>query len=290
MLFALSLLAALACAFCYGISSVLQKSGADKQKKATSLSPGLLFRLAHNLPYAVGTFLDAAVWPLTIFAVKNLPLFVVQPIISLSVVITVIAERVAFGRKLPLKTIGAIGLVLIGLVIIAMQAGLQSARPLSKTALLSVTLVGPLAVLFVGGLCLKLKHQWSSIGLALCAGSAFGMDAVCGRILTIMHPLWRSLYQPALIATVAYGIIAVLLFTIALQRTSASTVNAIVVGVETVLPTVIGIWLLGDTPRHGSYVLLSMGIALTIVGTLGIALVRPARESRARRAHHTNAN
>jgi uncharacterized membrane protein len=274
MLYYLSMLAALTCAFLYGVSSVLQKVGADKQKRAKSLNPGLLVRLLGNGTYVLGTGLDLAAWPLSVFAVQNLPLFVVEPIISFSVVVTVAVERIFMKRRLNRRSLAAIGMVFAGLIIIATQAGLESARPLSHTSMIVITIFGPLLLVVLGAYFARIRKPVGAVGLSLCAGSAFGMDSVLGRVLTVSHPLWHTLYEPALIAMAVYSIIAVLFFTIALQRTQASIVNATVVGAETILPTVLGIWLLGDSPRGGSYVSIMIGAAVTIIGTVAIALAQ----------------
>jgi L-lactate permease len=74
----------------------------------------------------------------------------------------------------------------------------------------------------------------------------------------------------------AYGLIAVMLFTMALQRASASIVNATLVGMETLLPAFVGIWLLGDTTKNGSFTVLIAGAALIIIGTIAVSLLQPA--------------
>src|SRR6266571_1594145 len=102
--------AAVGCAVCNGVAAVLQKQGADKETRAVSLHVGLLFRLLKKWPYVFGVILDGLAWALTLVAVHSLPLFVVQPVIALSVVVTAIVERTVFGRRLGWKHIVYIGL------------------------------------------------------------------------------------------------------------------------------------------------------------------------------------
>ena len=71
----------------------------------------------------VGTVLDFLAWVLTLVAVHSLPLFVVQPIIALSVVITLLIEIFIFHRKPRRLCLMAICLIAVGLFLLMASAG-----------------------------------------------------------------------------------------------------------------------------------------------------------------------
>jgi len=51
----------------------------------------------------------------------------------------------------------------------------------------------------------------------------------------------------------AYGLVGLLLFTIALQRSHASVVGASTTRAQSIVPIVVGIAFLGDSPRNGAW-------------------------------------
>jgi hypothetical protein len=72
----------------------------------------------------------------------------------------------------------------------------------------------------------------------------------------------------------AYGLVGLLLFTIALQRSHASVVGASTTAAQSIVPIVVGIAFLGDSPRNGAWVVAVAGMVLTLAGTLAIAVTK----------------
>lgn len=275
MLFRLSILAALGCAICNGVSAVLQKVGADSHPHATSLHPGLVWKLLRNKPYVYGLLIDLVAWILTLIAVHNLPLFLVQPITSVSVIITVLVERLFFKRPLRLLTLAAIGVILLGLLIIASQAMLQTARRVSGVDYWMLVAGIPFVVTALGTVFVRLHDSFATTVLAGLSGVAFGGTAVTGRMLSFTETPWHAIYSPIFISLVIYGLIGIMLFTVALQRQHASTVNAAMITFETIVPMAIGLIVLGDTPKSGSYAVIIIGMIVALSGTLAVLVLQP---------------
>jgi O-antigen/teichoic acid export membrane protein len=116
------------------------------------------------------------------------------------------------------------------------------------------------------------NQQSATVALGVLAGIAFGGTAVAARMLVVPHPFWQILLSPLLWAMLAYGFVGLLMFTIALQRSHASIVAAATTAAQSIVPIVIGIALLGDSPRDGTWALAVAGMVLTLTGTLAIAL------------------
>jgi len=273
MHYALPLLAALACAVCNGTAAVLQKVSADKEKRAKSLDARLLWRLFQDLPYVVGVILDILGWVFTLYAVRYLPLFLVEAVIATNIAITALTERLFRKQPISLQSYIAIGAILIGLVLLALAASPDRAKPISETVKWAI-IATPLPIGIVGYALSRGKSYLSAIGIAVTSGLAFGGTSVIGRIFDFSHPLWHTVYSPLVIALIASGGLGILLFSIALQRAQATVTNAVMTASQTLIPAIVGILFLGDSARHGLHYLVIIGTAITLCGLIALATGR----------------
>jgi len=271
MILFLALLAAIGCAIFNGIAAILEKIGAGLEKKASSLHPGLLWKLRTNRSYLIGIVLDLIAWVLTLFAVHNLPLFLVQPIIACSVVVTVTIEHFLLKHQLKLKFIAYTVIILLGLIMLAVVSTQQKSSAINSTAKWLIVFT-PIVLVAIGSLLIKIKNRYSTFILAALSGIAFGGVSIAGRAIVFSHPYIHILSNPLLWAIVGYGLVAILFFTIALQRASATTVNATMIAFETIVPIIIGLTLLGDHPKNNLWSVVVIGIFLTFSGSLLIAI------------------
>lgn len=271
MLLFLALLAAIGCAVFNGIAAILEKTGASKHETSVSIHPGLLWKLRKNLPYVIGIILDLCAWVLTLVAVHNLPLFLVQPIIACSVIVTLLIEHFVFKHKLSSRFIGSVAVILLGLVLLAISATPEKSQPISQT-LKWLIVLGPILLLILGSIFSKTKRHYSTFILAALSGIAFGGVSIAGRVLAIKSPYLHVIYSSLMLSIIAYGLLGILFFTMALQRHLASVVSSVMIACETIVPIIIGIAFLGDHPKHDLWVLVYTGIALTLAGTFLISL------------------
>ena len=270
MPFGLALIAAFGCSLCIGVAAVLEKVSADREARVSSLQIGLLLRLLDDWPYVLGLALDGASFLLTIVAVQNLPLFVAEPVIALNVMITALIERLLFERRLRGVAWVAIVGILAGLSLLALSGGPERARTAAAAVRWTVILL-PLGVAGIGAVVATRKGHSATIGLGVLDGVAFGGTAVAGRMLVVPHQFWQILLSPLLWAMLAYGLVGLLLFTIALQRSHASVIGASTTAAQSIVPIVVGIAFLGDTPRNGAWAVAVAGMVLTLAGTLAVA-------------------
>ncbi len=277
MIFWLALAAAFGCAVCNGVAAVLQKTSADKETRATSINVGLLWRLIQDWPYIVGLVLDGLAWILTLVAVHTLPLFVVQPIIAFSVVVTALIDRFVLQRRLGSRANIAMLCIFAGLALLALTAAPERAKAVNDIVRWAIMLA-PLPLVLAGSVFAKTQKPYATIVLGIISGVAFGGTAIVGRMLSFPQPYWHLLLNPLLWALLAYGLVGILLFTIALQRHHASVVNAAMIAFETLAPISVGILLLGDTPKNGSWGYVIAGASLAFVGTTIISVTQYAIE------------
>jgi drug/metabolite transporter (DMT)-like permease len=273
MPFGLALTAAFGCSLCIGVAAVLEKVSADREARVSSLQIGLLLRLLDDWPYVLGLALDGASFLFTVVAVQNLPLFVAEPVIALNVMITALIERLLFERRLRGVAWVAIVGILAGLSLLALSGGPERARTAAAAVRWTVILL-PLGVAGIGAVVATRKGHSATIGLGVLDGVAFGGTAVAGRMLVVPHQFWQILLSPLLWAMLAYGLVGLLLFTIALQRSHASIVGASTTAAQSIVPIVAGIAFLGDSPRDGAWGVAVAGMVLTLAGTLAIALTK----------------
>lgn len=271
------LAAAVGCAVCNGIAAVLQKISADKEHNVSTLDAGLLVRLFKDAPYIVGIGLDILGWLLTLYAVQYLPLFLVEAVIAANIVVVAITDRFIRHRALGRPASAAILVIVLGLVLLALATSPERAAPISGLLRWLIILL-PAAIGLVGYVFARSKSHIATLTLAIFSGIAFGSTSLIGRIFTVSHPLWHTIYSPLVLALIASGILGILLFAIALQRMQVTVVNAVMTASQTLVPGIIGVAFLGDDARNGLWYLVIVGTILALggVGFLAIAPTMPS--------------
>lgn len=263
--------AALLAAGCYGVGSVWQAIGAQRASASTGVDPRLLLRLSAQLSYVGGLALDAVGFVATLFALRSLPLFLVQSAVAGSIGVTAVLAARTIGARLTRSDLVALGLLAAGLVLLAIGAkpGPASHVPSAAGWLL---LAGVVIVGVAGVLAGRAQGPRGAVTLAASAGFAFAGVGIAARTLVIPHPRWHVFGQPALYAVAAYGVLALLLFATALQRGTVTQATAVVFAVETVVPSAIGLAFLGDATRPGAGLVAAIaGFIFTLAGTLRLA-------------------
>ena len=273
-----ALVAALGCALCYGVGSVLEQVGARREQTATSIDPRLLLRLAQQGPYLAGLGLDAVGFGLSLLALRTLPLFLVQSAVAASIAVTAVVARLVLHTVLDRFDVAAIGVIGVGLILLALAAAPDASRPVGATFRV-VLLLGVPVLALAGAALARSTTARGHLGLAAVAGLAFSGTAVAGRTIVIPHHLLALVGRPLAWALVGYGGLGILLFSIALQRGSVTTTNAVLFSAQTVLPTIIGVALLGDRAREGRWPLMIIGCAAAIAGAVGLAMHATPDES-----------
>ncbi len=107
--------------------------------------------------------------------------------------------------------------------------------------------VGIIVVLAL--LATKLPPARAGVAVAIVAGLAFSGMGVATRTLEVPEQWWLLFQDPDAYAVLLYGAVGTFMFASALQRASVTTVSALVFGLETIVPSFIGIVLLGDSAR-----------------------------------------
>ncbi|GAA4534219.1 DMT family protein [Amycolatopsis samaneae] len=265
------LLCALGAACAYGVASVMQAvaaRAADNGEDGDGVDPRLLVRVLGQWRFVVGVGLDVLGFVAQIAALHVLPLFVVQAALAASLAVTAVAARV-LGIRLGVREWTAVGLVCAGLALLGTSAESEGSDPVGLG--FRFGLVGAVVVLGIGGFAAgKAGRRVRTPALGLVAGLCFGVVAIAGRVIPSLAPL-DLLTDPATYTVVVAGPMAMLFYATALQRGSVTTSTAMMVLGETVFPSLVGIFALGDRTRPGFAVVAVAGFVLAVAAALALA-------------------
>ncbi len=243
----LGLLAAIAAAVVFGVAAIAQAVAARDVHVSHHVDLHLLRRLIRHRAFWLAVVLTLSGFALHLIALRSLPLFLAQSVISASVAVTALLAVRMLGNRLTTWDWLAVAAVSIGLALLASSSGPLGDEPPSDVlraglpAGLGLTTIAALATMRRSG-------TWAAATLGLLAGVAFAVVGVSARVLPGLHPglLVRA---PETYALLAAAPVAFLVYSIALQRGSVTTVSAALVVTQTAVPALVGLLLLGDTVR-----------------------------------------
>lgn len=248
-----SLAAAVAAAVGYGSASVLQASGASG---GASVS-GLL----RSPAYLTGLLCDLVAWLLSLVALRHLPLFVVQSVLAGSLAVTAVLGAIVLRDRLRRREVVMISLLVAALVVLAAAGGRQSATPAP-----GAVVTGLVAGAGVLALLTPAARRSGPAGWALLAGLAFSGAALAARAL---HG--TLITQPLAYALVVFGAVGAYAYAQALERGGVTAVTGILWAVEIVVPTAVGLGVLGDTVRPGWWPATVLALLVVLAATAALA-------------------
>lgn len=258
------LLAALAAAVAFGAAALLQAVAARRESRASGSDPALLLRMLRHPEFLAALALNGAGFALHVVAVRGLPLFLAQVVISSSVAVTaLLGARLLQVRLTPAAAI-AVAAVCAGLGLLAASAGGpgQVQPDAAGRALLLAAVVG---VVTVGALAARVPGAVGACLLGLAAGLGFGIVAVAARVVPDLAPA-ALLRDPATWALLSGGTVAFHLYSAALQRAGVLTATSAMTVAQTVGPALVGVLALGDRVRDGALPLALVALALAVAG------------------------
>ncbi|MEU8639083.1 DMT family transporter [Amycolatopsis sp. NPDC048633] len=264
------LLCALGAAIAYGVASVMQSVAAQatEDSGAGGVDPKLLVRVLGQWKFVVGLSLDVLGFVAQIAALHVLPLFVVQAALAASLAVTAVAARF-LGVHLGKREWAAVAVVCAGLGLLGTAAEGEGSDPVGLGFRLG--LIGAVVVLAGAGIAAgKASRRVRTPALGLVAGLSFGVVAIAGRIIPSLAPL-DLLTDPATYTVAVAGGMAMLFYATALQRGSVTTSTAMMVLGETVFPSLVGVFVLGDRTRPGFAVVAVAGFVLAVAAALALA-------------------
>lgn len=264
----LGLVFALLSAACYGTASVLQARAAATESASAGVDPGLLFRLLRRRWFLAGLLLDGGGFAAQFAALRVVPVFLVQAALAASLAVTALVAVPLLGLRLRGREWAAIAAVSAGLTLLGLSAGPEGA--VTAGTGFRWTLLGAVALLGVlGAAAGRLTGTTGSALLGLCAGLGFGAVALAARVLTDLSP-GHLVRDPAGYVVLAGGVLAFVFYANGLQRGAVTVVTAALVIGETLIPSAVGVLVLGDHTRPGLAPVAVGGFVVALLGAFGL--------------------
>jgi hypothetical protein len=266
--------AAFATALCYGISAVVEDRAAKRTPMSGRSGKRSAFRVTVSGGYLGGMALSVVAWVFSLIALHRLPLFAVQAIAASSIGVVVLITSVVTHHR-PSKREGVLlCLLVVALIALAVSAAPTSAKPASWVFKLFIWL-GVVAVALTALRATRVVGARGGALLGAVSGLSDGGMALCAR--AIHHSSVRGLAtDPLALALIPFTVIGVVAFAASLQRGSVSVTVACQQAVVTVVPSVIGLLVLGDTARPGFALLTYAGFAVTVLVVLALTITTSA--------------
>ena len=256
---ALGLTAGVLAAVLFGAAAVVQAHGVRTESEPIDSLREFVTAAVRNrqimlvvAAYLVGFVLHAvSIW--------YLPLYLAQAAVALSLPVTALAAARLRERLGPAEWAAVLAIV-AGLVLVSLGSGAPGAgrsSPVFATALW----VGVVALAAVG-----FSGRATSAGLlGTVAGLGYAGSAIAVRGVAL--PLEVPVVAAAL-AVPAYGLLAFWLYSLALNRSAVASSSAPLVVGQTLVPALVGIWVLDDSVRDGWVAGVAAGMALAVTGAV----------------------
>ena len=269
----LGLLAGLASAAAFGVAAVLQAQAALREPPTPGVDPLLLVRQLRHPAFLAALALNLLGFLLHLAALRTLPLFLAQALVSASVVVTAALGSRVLGGHLRRREALAVGALVLGLALLTSSAStVGDVQPDAGTRSLLLAAVAAVAV--AGVLAGRLHGPVGASLLGLASGLGFAVTALASRVLPGFAPA-VLVVEPAAYALLVGGPLAALLYSTALQRGAVLTATSTVVLGQTVVPALVGVLALGDRLRPGTAPLAVVGLALAVVASGVLARYDP---------------
>lgn len=256
--FGWGLAAGLAAAVLFGVAAVAQAHAVRRQG---SRAHGLLDFVRASLrdPLTLGVVAAYLMgFALHVVAIWGLPLYLAQATVAVSLPVTAITSVVLGERLRPVHWL-AVGLVSVGLVLLSVGSG--EPGDLVGSAWFAVALWSGLLVLVLAA---RVGVHWHGSVIAALAGLGYTGSAVAVRGAESADTIGVA----AALTVGIYGLLGFWLYSVALDRAPVSSASAPLIVVQTFLPSLIGVALLGDGVRDGWWPGIVAGLVVAVTGAV----------------------
>jgi len=257
-------------AVCFGTASVLQHHGANRVRRRFPLNPGLLIDVARQRLWLLGIVAEVTGVALHMVAVNLGALSVVQPLLTVGLVVALPLQAV-LGLPVSRRALLAATLTVAGLaVFLAVQPTVESRDPQSIRDWLPGLVLVAIAALAALSVALARRDRARALGLGAAAGTVFALSAALvktwGEILgagglpalATSWELWTAL---------GCGLIGALLSQAAFQSGPLGGPLAAMMVIDPIIGVSLGAIVFGESFSTGLLaVVQTAGLALTLAG------------------------
>lgn len=264
----LAYFAAFATALCYGISAVLEDRAAKGTPVTGKSGKRAAFRAAVSVGYLVGMAFSVVAWGFSLVALHRLPLFAVQAIAASSIGVVVLITWGVTHHK-PSRRDGIL-LCVLALALITLAAAAAPGDPKKVSWVFKLVIwLGVVGVAVAAIAATRVAGARGSALLGAVSGLSDAGMALCARAIH-HHTVTGLVTDPLALALIPFTILGIVTFAASLQRGAVSVALACQQAVMIVIPSVIGLLVLGDKARHGFAVVTYAGFAVTVFVVLSL--------------------
>jgi hypothetical protein len=259
---------ALISASLFGAGTAAQHQVSAKLGRDETMRLNLLARLTRNPLWMTGIALEIAAFGCQLVALRRGGLVIVQPILSLSLVIALLITAAALKAKLAASDRYALSAVAVGLAVFLALTMPRAAHVSHTTTARWVTVSFLVGCVIVGAVYLGHRSEGRRRAqlLACAAGVADAMMAALAKALSEQtgHGFGTILTSWPLYSVATMGVVALLLQQAAYQTARPAITLPLIAVVEPLLSVVIGIAVFGERIARGA------GRGLLAVASLGV--------------------
>jgi len=264
--------AAFATAIFYGVSAVIEDSAAKRIPISGASGKRAAIRAAGSRFYILGMALSVVAWAASLVALHTLPLFAVQSIAASSIGVVVLITWARTGHA-PSRREGVL-LILMGIGLVALAVSAANTHAPRTGSLFRILIwVGVVGVAWAAVRASRVVGNRGSALLGAVSGLSDSGLALCARAIHLhRHHHLRLFIDPLVLALIPFAVIGIVAFAGSLQRGSASIALACQQAVLTVVPSGIGLVVLGDRARRGFTPITIAGFVVSVVAILALTL------------------
>ena len=259
----LGLAAGLLSATVFGLAAVVQAHVVRRHPDSPDRLVGFVVRSLRDVrmmlvvaAYLVGFLLHAvAIW--------LLPLYLAQALVAMSLPVSALASR-RVEDALHRTGWVAVGLVTTGLVLLSLGAG-EPGAVVTTTTFVSLLWLG-VAALALASLA---GRRLAGPLLGLLAGLGYAGSAISVRGVGV--PVETAVVAAAL-AVPSFSIVAFWLYSLGMHGAAVPSTTASLIVAQTFVPAAVGVAFLGDGVRDGWWPAVAVGLSLSTVGAVLLAL------------------
>jgi drug/metabolite transporter (DMT)-like permease len=266
------LVAGLAAAALFGVGAVVQAHAVRRQDARPDRLDQFLASSARD-PWTIAVVVSyLAGFGLHVVAIWELPLYLAQATIAMSLPVTAVTSIVLNERLQPVHW-WSVGLVSVGLLLLSIGSG-------DPGGLFTSAWFAALMWVGVVALCVAARFGigWSGATLGGLAGLGYAGSAIAVRGAEASLDVWSVV---AALSVPTYGVVAFWLYSVGLDRAPVSSASAPLIVGETFVPALVGVLLLGDGVRPGWWPGVIVGLVLAMVGAIvlsGDGIASPVRD------------
>jgi hypothetical protein len=220
----------------------------------------------------LGALLQGVGFVLTFFARHQLPLLLVQPVLTGSLVVTTVAGAAQGLWRLGRADLLRCLVVVLGVALLAAAARTGQAGPLGVGGAFALTVAELVALAGVLHPTARLEPRHRALWLGGCAGLAYGAVAVAARALAAdpARLVRTGVGAWALALLLVGSLIGEAALTVSLRAGHVGGPVSAMYVVSTVAPSAAGLLWLGDRMAGDGWPLAVVGTAAALIGSLGL--------------------